>query len=182
MGVFGWLFDQNRCIECRACEAACKQWNGVDTGFNVRYRRVSVYESGKFPDVSADAVSMACNHCDNPLCLKVCPVKAITRRADGIVLINQAVCVGCGFCAKFCPYHAPQLHLGLKKMQKCTMCADRIDAGMEPACSTMCPTGALQWGAWDKIQGQGVDRIPNVSPPDLTRPSIRYIADTWEKA
>ncbi len=64
MAKYGWLFDVKRCIECRACESACKQWNGVETGINVRYRRVTVSETGKYPDIKTQAVSHACNHCE----------------------------------------------------------------------------------------------------------------------
>lgn len=176
---YGWLFDPKRCIDCRACEAACKQWNRVDTGWNVRYRLVRSWEKGTFPNLRVQVLSMACNHCDNALCLKVCPVKAIWRRDDGIVLIDQDRCVGCRFCTQFCPYDAPQFHAGRKKMEKCTMCADRIDQGMEPACATVCPTGALRWGEWKDIARAGVAQVENFSEPALTRPRIRFVATPW---
>ncbi|MEK7752434.1 MAG: 4Fe-4S dicluster domain-containing protein, partial [Acidobacteriota bacterium] len=99
----------------------------METGINVRYRRVRVSESGQFPNVRIQAVSMACNHCENAWCQKVCPVQAIWKRDDGIVLIDQDRCVGCRECEKFCPYDVPQFNAQRKKMEKCTMCADRID-------------------------------------------------------
>ncbi|MBK9170856.1 MAG: 4Fe-4S dicluster domain-containing protein [Bryobacterales bacterium] len=176
---YGWLFDQKKCIECRACEAACKQWNGVETGAHIRYRLVRTYESGVFPNVERQALSLACQHCADATCIKACPVKAIWRRDDGIVLVNTDKCVGCGMCVKFCPYGAPQLHPATRIMEKCTMCVDRVDQNLEPACSTICPTGALQWGEWDQIQGQGVDRIENFSTPILTRPAMRFVDKGW---
>ncbi len=179
MAKYGWLLDLNRCIECRACESACKQWNGVDTGVNVRFRRVYVSEAGVYPKVSTRALSLACNHCENAYCQKVCPVKAIARRADGIVLIDSSKCTGCRECEKFCPYQVPNFNPNKKKVEKCTMCADRIDQGLEPACATLCPTGALQWGNWDEIQNQGAGQVPGFTDPAYTAPHIRFVIEAW---
>lgn len=179
MKSYGWLFDPKRCIECSACEAACKQWNQVETGVNVRWRRVLRQESGTFPVVQTTAVSMACNHCENAFCQKVCPVRAIWRRDDGIVLIDSDRCVGCGQCYVFCPYGAPQLNPTTRKTTKCTMCFDRIEQGLQPACATVCPTGALQWGEWGEIQGKGVDRIPGFHFPRQMQPHVRFVKETW---
>lgn len=175
MPSYGWLFDQKRCIECRACESACKQWNSVETGVGVRYRRVQIRETGVFPEVREAALSMACNHCEIAWCMMVCPVKAIWRRAeDGTVQIDRAKCVGCRQCAAFCPYQAPQWNGRTMKMEKCTMCFDRIESGLEPACSTICPTGALQFGEWSEVQKMGSDRIENFANPAQTKPKIRF--------
>ena len=179
MAKYGWLLDLKLCIECRACESACKQWNGVATGIGVRYRVVKTRESGTFPQVTTQAVSLACNHCDNAWCMKVCTVHAISRRADGVVLIDAEKCVSCRQCEKFCPYQVPNFNASTKKMEKCTMCADRIDSGLAPACATVCPTGALQWGEWANIKGQGVGAVAGFTDPQYTRPNIRFIAEGW---
>lgn len=179
MSTYGWLLDYQRCIECRACESACKQWNGVDTGVNVRFRRVNVRETGRFPKVSTVALSLSCNHCENAYCQKVCPMKAISRRADGIVLIDPAKCVGCRECEKFCPYQTISFNPNKSKAEKCTMCADRIDQALAPACATLCPTGALQWGVWDDIHGKGDDRVGGFTDPIYTKPHIRFITEPW---
>lgn len=180
MATFGWLFDSKRCIDCKACEAACKQWNGVETGIDVRYRRVRTVVRGQFPQVSVQYLSMACNHCETATCLRVCPTKSIFRRQDGIVLIQGETCVGCGLCAKFCPYQAMQLNQQRRKMEKCTMCSSRIDAGMPPACATVCPTRALVWGEWEQIKDKGVERVENFSSPALTKPAIRFVTTGWK--
>jgi DMSO reductase iron-sulfur subunit len=181
MAKYGWLFDVKRCIECRACESACKQWNGVETGVNIRYRQVHTSESGKYPNVTTQALSLACNHCEDAWCMKACPVKAYFRRDDGIVLIDWDRCVGCTMCSLLCPYGAPQFNWAKRKMEKCTMCADRVDANLAPACATLCPTEALQWGLWDNIKGKGVPQVSGFANPNQTKPNIRFVTAGWAK-
>jgi Fe-S-cluster-containing dehydrogenase component len=178
MAAYGWLIDEKRCIECRACESACKMWNQVETGVGVRRRQVRVYTTGVFPQVRQQALTGACYHCENAWCMKVCPVKAIWRRdEDGVVLIDQEKCVGCQQCAMFCPYGAPQFNLRTRKMDKCTMCFDRLEQGLDPACVTLCPTGALRYGPWEEVQKQGAETTANFAPPRQTRPKVRFIQE-----
>lgn len=181
MDTYGWLLDPKRCIECRACEAACKQWNQVETGSNIRLRLVRISETGKFPSVRVQALSLACNHCENPVCVKACPVKALYRRPDGIVMVDRGKCLGCGECALWCPYDAPQVNFAKteRKMQKCTMCADRIDQKLQPACATVCPTGALQWGKWADIQETGSAEVEGFRSSPYTKPHIRFKPAVW---
>ena len=178
MSSYGWLLDPKRCIECRACESARKQWNNVETGVNVRYRQVRLREFGVFPQARVQALSIACNHCENAYCVKVCPVKAIYRREDGIVAVDANRCVGCHLCGQYCPYSAPQYHAVTRKMQKCTMCFDRIDQGFAPACASACPTGALQWGKWDDVAAKGAASIEGFSPYQVA-PRIRFVTTGW---
>ena len=172
MQTHGWLLDPKRCIECRACEAACKQWNQVPPG--LRYRQVRVHES---PAGNVIALAGACNHCENAWCMKVCPARAIYRGPGGTVQIDAAKCLGCRQCAAFCPYQAPQWNAALRKMQKCTGCPERTGSGLEPACATLCPTGALQFGNWDDIKGKGSARIEFSSNPAGPQPRIRFIVE-----
>lgn len=153
----------------------------METGIGLRYRLVRVTESGKFPAVSTQALSLACNHCDNAWCRKVCPTGAIWRRDDGIVLIDRELCIGCQQCEKFCPYQVPKLNNLTRKMEKCTMCADRVDEGLQPACATLCPTEALKWGKWDDIRDKGVAQVANFTDPKLTVPAIRFVNTAWGK-
>jgi Fe-S-cluster-containing dehydrogenase component len=177
---YGWLFDPKLCIECRGCEAACKQWNGVQTLINVRWRQVYERETAGYPSPALQVLSLSCNHCEKAWCAMACPVKAIKRRPDGIVYIDHDVCVGCRFCAKFCPYPPrPQFNAVKHKMEKCHMCYDRIDQGLQPACAANCPTGALKWGKWEDISSQGEGMVEGFTDPKYTRPHIRFITQGW---
>lgn len=180
MPQYGWLLDYKRCIECRACEAACKQWNNLEPG--IQFRKVRTYATGSFPNVRSLALSLACNHCDRPLCLLACPVKAIYRRQqNGAVIIDQEKCVGCRFCQKFCPYGAPVFNERTGKMMKCTMCYDRLEMGLQPACATLCPTGALQFHEWDRIRDYGSSEAEHFPTPRTTQPRIRFGDRQWRQ-
>ena len=176
MSTYGFLVDLGLCISCKACEAACKTWNNVPTGRNVRWRRVIDQVNGVWPNVETYAVSMSCNHCADASCVKACPSGALAVRAkDGIVTFDKAKCIGCRYCESVCPYGAPQYDATEKKMSKCTMCVDRIDAGKVPACADTCPTGALQFGKLADLDRKGVKQIPNFAEPSYTNPSIRFV-------
>lgn len=172
----GFLFNQDNCIGCRSCEGACKQEYNLPVG--VRRRQVVIQEGGKYPKPYRHYVSLACNHCADPACAKACPVGAYTKREkDGIVVHNQEKCIGCRRCEWACPYGAPQFDEELKKIDKCSLCAHRIDAGMLPACVQTCLGLAL---FYDKISEMDknkavVKSVEGFADPDLTNPSIRFI-------
>jgi anaerobic dimethyl sulfoxide reductase subunit B (iron-sulfur subunit) len=143
-----FFFDQTRCIGCDACVVSCKQWNLIPPG-PVMWRRVLTVERGKYPDVSVHFLSISCCHCENPVCLKVCPAQAISKREkDGIVIVDKEICLGgtiCGFaCRKACPYDAPQFEAEENpKMQKCNFCVERLEENRKPVCVEACITEAL---------------------------------------
>jgi len=155
-----FLADTGRCIGCSACEVACKIKNGTPEG--VRRRRVVEVERGEYPNVTKKFVSMACFHCDDAPCVKVCPPRALYKRGDGIVLTDKEKCIGCGYCLYACPFGAPQFPgtgiFGSKgKMDKCTFCVEPyiqkrdangsiIQGEPNPRCATLCPTKALLAG------------------------------------
>ncbi|MHB8779415.1 MAG: 4Fe-4S dicluster domain-containing protein, partial [Anaerolineales bacterium] len=124
----------------------------------------------------AYTVSSACMHCENAICMEVCPAAAISKRADGIVLIDQDKCIGCRYCSWACPYGAPQFNEDLGVMTKCNMCADLVDKGERPACVESCPYRAMDFGPLDELrQKHGIFAAPAPLPdPGLTRPSIVY--------
>jgi DMSO reductase iron-sulfur subunit len=146
--VYKFLFDVDRCIDCRACEVACKQQNDVEIG--VRWRRVTEIESGNYPNPSRRFLSLACFHCSRPYCMAACPMGAIYQRADGIVVNDKNKCIGCGYCMMACPFGVPEFgNDGL--MEKCIACYPRIDKGLDPACVHTCLTGALAFGTPEEI-------------------------------
>ena len=116
---------------------------------------------------------MAGVDCAGPVCMKVGPVDAITKRAeDGIVLIEQDKCVGCRRCEWACPYGAPQFNPETKLVEKCTFCVHRIDAGLAPDCVTTCMGDALRFGDLAEIEGD--ESIEGFADPGLTVPSVRF--------
>jgi anaerobic dimethyl sulfoxide reductase subunit B len=125
-------------------------------------------------DVLAYNVSVACNHCERPICMEVCPAGAITRREDGLVLLDPDRCMGCRYCEWACPYGAPQYDSATGRMTKCTFCVDDLDRGGQPACVAACPLRALDFGDLAELEAR-YGPLPSVHPlPDaaLTRPAL----------
>ena len=141
----GFHFTADNCIGCHACEAACSEKN--DLPAHISFRSVGYVEGGTYPDFHRVNISMACNHCDDPVCLKGCPTRAYTKFAEyGAVLQDPDICFGCGYCTWVCPYNAPQLDPIKGDVSKCNMCVDRLEVGLKPACVSACLAGALDFG------------------------------------
>jgi len=131
-------------------------------------------ESGAYPVPVREFISTGCNHCDSPACIASCPEDAISKRAaDGIVLIDQDKCIGCRYCTFACPYGAPRIDSSTGKVSKCTMCVHRIDAGLNPACSDACLTGALQYQG--DFTGSTTSKPSGFVDPSLTGPNIDFV-------
>ena len=138
----GFYFNADNCIACHACEAACSEKN--DLPAHIAFRSVGYLEGGSYPAYQRLNISMACNHCDDPVCLKGCPTRAYTKFAEyGAVLQDPDICFGCGYCTWVCPYNAPQLDHEQGHVQKCNMCVDRLEVGLKPACASACLAGAF---------------------------------------
>ncbi|MBQ9068553.1 MAG: 4Fe-4S dicluster domain-containing protein [Eggerthellaceae bacterium] len=149
MAQMGFMLDQKYCIGCQTCQHACRVRHGVEPG---TYPRVATSSQ---VEVEGPFISMACNHCSNPACVPVCPVGALTKREDGIVVHDPEVCIGCLSCRDACPYNHPQLNTATQKMVKCDMCAARVDAGENPACVEACPVKVLTFGNVEDLQAAG---------------------------
>jgi len=175
---YAMLVDLTRCLGCQACTASCKAENNVP--FGVFRTWVERHEKGTFPDVSLQFVPRLCNHCDNPPCVQVCPVQATYKREDGLVLVKDDRCIGCGACIKACPYGARYFNPIKRVADKCTFCQPRVDQGLEPACVTTCVGRARVFGDINDPSSEISKRIGRkpvqVLKPALgTEPMVFYI-------
>lgn len=139
MKSFG--FDHTMCIGCEACVVACKQVNRAEKGQGLR--QVRTVNDQRLDGLPTYYLSFSCNHCKEPKCVEVCPKKAMIKREDGIVVLDQGLCDGCRECLGACPYEAIKANALVDKVIKCNMCVDNLDEGEIPLCVQTCPTGAL---------------------------------------
>lgn len=172
----GFYLNADNCIGCHACEAACSEKN--DNPAHISFRSVGFVEGGTYPEYQRLNISMACNHCDDPVCLKGCPTRAYTKYAEyGAVLQDPDICFGCGYCTWVCPYNAPQLDPVKGEVSKCNMCVDRLEVGLKPACVSACLGNALDFGVIENVpdnREQCKTEIPGFPTTDITQPNIRF--------
>lgn len=172
----GFYFNADNCIGCHACESACSEKN--DNPAHIAFRSVGYVEGGTYPDYQRINISMACNHCEDPVCLKGCPTRAYTKFAEyGAVLQDPDICFGCGYCTWVCPYNAPQLDPVKGQVTKCNMCVDRLEVGLKPACVSACLGNALDFGVIENIPENRIEaktEIPGFPDPAITHPNIRF--------
>jgi Fe-S-cluster-containing dehydrogenase component len=154
----GFRLHLGRCVQCSACEVACKASNSIEPG--VMWRKVLVHWEETPTRVLNIALPQSCLHCAKPACVGICPVRAITKRTeDGIVTVDAAKCIGCRSCEKACPYGIPKYGKN-GKMQKCNLCADRLAKNRQPVCASTCPGEAIevgdiqQWASDIKLNGR----------------------------
>lgn len=138
------VVDLDKCIRCYSCEVACKQENDLPLG--VRWQRVVTIGPRMVKGgLHMDFVPAMCLHCDDPPCAYFCPINAILKRKDGVVIVKEQRCTGCKLCVYACPYGV--MHFDQKKnvAGKCDLCTSRIDYGLEPSCVKHCIGGSLQF-------------------------------------
>ena len=180
----GFFTDTSICIGCKACEVACKEWNdvpadglnftgksydnserlGASTWRHVAFieqrEQLAEQESG-MPDhelrwlMSSDV----CKHCTHAACLDVCPTGSLFRTEFGTVVVQDDICNGCGYCVPACPFGVIEQRQGDGRAWKCTMCYDRLQVGMQPACAKACPTESIQFGALDELRERAGHRV-----------------------
>lgn len=136
-------FDMTKCIGCKCCVVACNEQNGNPAEIN--WRRVGEIEGGWYPNTQRLHLSMGCNHCLEPTCLKGCPVDAYSKDPiTGVVIHNVEACIGCQYCTWNCSYGVPQYNQERGVVGKCDMCHNRLAEQREPACVSACPENAIQ--------------------------------------
>lgn len=158
-----FIFDATRCIDCRACMVACSVENQIPMN-KTRIWVSGLGVTGEFPDLDRASMVYHCMHCDEPDCLSACPVGAYTKRPDGPVIYDPKKCIGCRYCMNACPFSVPHFDYdkGLVEgafIDKCTLCPQRIDVGLAPACVATCPTDALEFGERKELLAIAHDRI-----------------------
>ena len=196
--TYGMLINLKKCVGCHACATACKEAHGTPPG--VTRSHVERQAEGTFPDVRKNVVPMLCMHCENPPCIEACAVEGATyKRDDGIVVVDKEKCIGCKACIAACPYGAryyredetgyfgetlneyeelmyPVMPKGT--VDKCTFCAERIDAGgnQPQACVAACPAGARVFGDLDTLKKQAEEGDGyQLLPEEGTNPSVWYL-------
>jgi len=186
---YGMVIDLGVCVGCHACTIACKFENGTD--LTIDWHRVETVgdpkaqvgqdiPKGIYPNLSLSWLPVPCQHCANPPCLAACPTGAISKRADGIVLIDQNRCIGCRYCSWVCPYHVPQFNAATGTTEKCTLCVHRVDQSLVPACVNACVYGARVFGDVNDPNSEAGKLIATrhahvLAPEQETGPSVYYI-------
>ena len=168
------LVDVSACIGCKACQAACMEWNDIRDEVGINYgvydnpidltakswtvmRFAEVEEGGRLQWLIRKD---GCMHCADPGCLKACPAPgAIVQYANGIVDFHEENCIGCGYCITGCPFNVPRISKEDNKAYKCSLCSDRVAVGQAPACAKACPTGAIQYGSKSDMKDYAEKRI-----------------------
>jgi len=159
----GFFTDTTVCIGCKACEVACKQWNDLpsDGGEllpgrsydNTGQLSANTWRHVRFAEVDDKWTFMSdvCKHCANAGCLDACPTGALIRSEFGTVVLQPDICNGCGYCIPSCPFGVIARDHDDGRAAKCTLCYDRLEDGMEPACAKACPTDSIQFGDYDDL-------------------------------
>ena len=186
----GFMVDLERCVGCNSCAVACKAENntrpearpGTEAGAadrfrgTVEYRRVIATTVDRLREDDTTSltrrfVSTACNHCDEPSCMAVCPGRAIYKdHHTGVVLINHTMCLGCRSCQFACPFNGAQFNGMSGRAQKCTFCQHRLAKdGVEPACVATCTSKALRYtnvrAAEDVVDGEFISTYDGPEAP-----------------
>jgi tetrathionate reductase subunit B len=210
---WGFVVDTTTCIGCGRCVEACKLENHVpeEAALNRTWIEMHALQADgtvhvESPDagrngfvgmsllpaevaiVDAYFVPRLCMQCENPPCTWVCPVSATFRMADGVVLVDERRCIGCGYCITACPYGArymvpagetlPKGQSGV--VDKCTFCYHRVTRGLDPACVEVCPVGARVFGDLNDVASPAAMAIAakrtRVMKASLgTRPRVSYV-------
>ncbi len=197
------LIDVSKCIGCKACQAACLEWNNLreEVGINRgvydnphdltpntwTLMRFTEWENPESGNLEWLIRKDGCMHCADPGCLKACPAPgAIVQYNNGIVDFVSENCIGCGYCVKGCPFNIPRISQADHKAYKCTLCSDRVSVGQAPACAKACPTGAIVFGTKQAmldyadgrladLKSRGFNNAGIYDPPGVGGTHVMYV-------
>ena len=202
------LIDVSKCIGCKACQAACMEWNDLRQPIQTcqgvydnpsdlspavwTLMRFTEYEN---PDGNLEWLIRkdGCMHCSDPGCLKACPSPgAIVQYENGIVDFISENCIGCTYCVKGCPFNIPRINAADRKVYKCSLCVDRVSVGQAPACAKACPTAAIMFGTKADMIAQATNRIVDLKsrgfanaglydPPGVGGTHVMYVLHHADK-
>ena len=187
--AYGFFTDTSVCIGCKACEVACKEWNllqGNPPVFGDGYDNTGSLDAQnwrhvKFIDNVPDETTVAgqgkawlmmsdvCKHCQHASCMEVCPTGAIIRTEFDTVFIQPNVCNGCRDCIAACPYDVIGIDENRGVVQKCTLCYDRLQGGLEPACAKACPTESIMFGSVEELRATARRRVSDLHDQGITQ-------------
>jgi formate dehydrogenase iron-sulfur subunit len=181
------LIDVSKCIGCKACQVACMEWNdtrdAIGTNHGVYDNPTDLTENSwtvmRYAEVETERGlewlirKDGCMHCADPGCLKACPAPgAVVQYSNGIVDFHEENCIGCGYCITGCPFNIPRLSKKDSKVYKCTLCSDRVAAGLEPACVKTCPTGAIVFGTKEDMIRHAGERVVDLKSRGFAKAGI----------
>jgi len=203
----GMVIDTKRCIGCHTCAMACKVENNLpDKNWWNRVLTIGGEgmdtPEGVWPNLAMSYITLACQHCENPACVKACPVGATYKREeDGVVIQDYDKCIGCRMCLAACPYtgvrvfnwEEPKHQVGFPigdanvpahqkhTVEKCTLCAHRLARGEEPACIEACPVRARHFGDFNDPESEVSQLLLKrghfqLLPEKETNPSVYFLS------
>jgi formate dehydrogenase iron-sulfur subunit len=203
------LIDVSKCIGCKACQAACLEWNDLreEVGFTTgvydnphdlspaswTLMRFSEWVNPETNNLEWLIRKDGCRHCEDPGCLKACPAPgAIVQYSNGIVDFISENCIGCGYCIKGCPFNIPRISQADHKAYKCSLCVDRVAVGQGPACAKACPTQAISFGSKQDMIDLAEERIVDLKsrgfanaglydPPGVGGTHVMYVLHHADK-
>jgi tetrathionate reductase subunit B len=200
-----YLIDTRKCIGCGSCVRGCSKENDVPHAyFRTWVERYEVSRTGETvvdspnggmegfsPSLTGQKVTKAfffpklCCHCTNTPCVQLCPVGASYRTLDGVILVDEKRCIGCGYCVQACPYGSRFIHPVTHVASKCTLCYHRLTRGLTTACVHSCPVGARMLGDMKKVGDKvaeiiATERVQILQPELLTDPNCYYLGLTKE--
>ena len=167
--AYSMLNDSTKCIGCRACQSACKDYRGFEkTGEDTRYDMpldlnarnltlIKLYQK----DNEKSFVKLQCMHCNDPACVSACPVSALAKQVNGVVTYDKDKCIGCRYCMIACPFDVPTFEYdkALPEIMKCDFCKELLAEGKPTECARVCPTGAILFGKRDEMLKEAKRRI-----------------------